>query len=98
MQPRRHENRSATPLAVMLTSLSRTELTLTENISSGGARVVTRKHWSLNDSLVIKSLEGDLQSEARVAYSQPTGENVHAIGLELIAPMGAWRTEEGRGS
>ncbi len=87
MQLRRHENRSATALAVMLTSLSRTELTLTENISSGGARVVTRKHWSLNDSLVIKSLEGDLQSDARVAYSQPTGENVHAIGLELIVPQ-----------
>lgn len=55
-------------MAVMLTSrerVSRTELTLTENISDRGARVVTKQVWSPNDSLVIKSLEGDLQSEAR---------------------------------
>ena len=58
-------------MAVMLTSrerVSRTELTLTENISDRGARVVTKQVWSPNDSLVIKSLEGDLQSEARVIY------------------------------
>ena len=69
MQPGRYEKRSPTAVAVMLTSpepVSRTELTITENISSRGARVVTKAPWSANDSLVIKSLEGDLQSEARV--------------------------------
>ncbi len=81
-------------MAVMLTSpepVSRTELTITENISSRGARVVTKAPWSANDSLVIKSLEGDLQSEARIIYSQPIRESVYAIGLELIAPTGYWR-------
>ena len=78
----------------MLTSLdlsSRTELTSTENISGDGARVVTESPWSVNDSLVIKSLEGSLQSEARVIYHQPIRENVYAIGLKLIAPQGNWR-------
>jgi hypothetical protein len=82
----------------MLTSqdlVSRTELTLTDNISGRGARVVTKTLWSANDSLVIKSLEGDLQSEARVIYRQPVRENVYAIGLELIAPTGKWRTKSG---
>ena len=81
-------------MAVMLTSPDpafRTELTLTENISSRGARVVTKKRWSADDSLVIKSLEGDLQSEARVIYRKPIREKVYAIGLELIAPTGNWR-------
>ena len=81
-------------MAVMLTSLelaSRTELTFTENISSGGARVVTGNLWSANDALVIKSLEGDLQSEARVVYRQPVREKVDAIGLQLIAPEGNWQ-------
>ena len=99
MQPRWRENRSATAVAVMLTGqdyVSRTELTLTENISDRGARAITKQHWSVNDSLVIKSLEGDLESEARVIYSQPIRESVYAIGLELIAPMGNWRTKEGR--
>ena len=82
-------------MAVMLTVLeltSRTELTFTENISSGGARVVTGKPWSANDSLVIKSLEGDLQSEARVVYRLPVREKVYAIGVKLIEPQGQWRT------
>ncbi len=94
MQPGRYEKRSAAAVAVMLTSpnpVFPTELTLTENISSRGARVVTKRLWSANDSLVIKSLEGDLQSEARVIYRQPIRENVYAIGLQLVAPKGNWR-------
>lgn len=96
MQPGRYEKRNAAAVAVMLTSADpafATELTLTENISSRGARVVTRKRWSANESLVIKSLEGDLQSEARVVYRQQMRENVYAIGLELIAPRGMWQTK-----
>jgi hypothetical protein len=81
-------------VAVMLTSqdrVSKAELTLTENISSRGARVVTKTLWSANDSLVIKSLEGDLQSEARVIYHQAIRENIYAMGLELMAPKGDWQ-------
>jgi len=81
-------------VAVMLTSRERgsqTELTITENISSRGARVLTKSFWSPRDSLVIKSLEGDLQSEARVIYRQPVRENVYAVGLELLAPRGDWK-------
>ena len=95
MQTGRYEKRVATAVAVMLTSkdrATRTELTLTENISGRGALVFTKTLWSANDSLVIKSLEGDLQSKARVIYRQPLRENVYAIGLELIAPTGNWRT------
>ncbi len=83
-----------TAVAVMLTSADSTfptELTLTENISSRGGRVVTRSLWRANDSLVIKSLEGDLHSEARVIYRQAIREEVYAIGMELIAPHGNWR-------
>src|SRR5258706_16371560 len=96
MQPGRYEKRSTAAVAVMLTSrdrVSRTELTLTENINGRGARVVTKTLWSASDSLVIKSLEGDLQSEARVIYRQPVRENVYAIGLELIAPTGKWQAK-----
>lgn len=77
----------------MLTSRERaftTELTVTENVSERGARILTKKLWWANDALVIKSLEGDLQSEARVVYRQPVRENVYAIGVELLAPKGDW--------
>jgi hypothetical protein len=94
MRPVRSEERSAAALAVMLTSPEppfSTELTLTENISCRGARVVSKGLWEKNSSLVIKSLEGALQSEARVIYRWPIRQDVYAIGLELIAPRGGWR-------
>jgi hypothetical protein len=68
-----------------------TELTITENISTRGARVVTKGQLRPDDSLVIKSLDGDLQSEARVTYRQPIREDAYAIGLELLAPEGDWQ-------
>jgi len=95
IRPVRSEERSAAALAVMLTSPEPpfpTELALTENISRRGARVVSKGLWQKNHSLVIKSLEGGLQSEARVIYRRPVREDVYAIGLELIAPRGGWRT------
>ena len=95
IRPGRSEERSAAAVAVMLTSAEPpfpTELTLTQNISSLGARVVSKGFWGENNSLVIKSLEGGLQSEARVIYRRPVREDVYAIGLELIAPRGGWRT------
>ena len=94
MQPRRFEKRTAAAVAVMLISPDLalpTELTITEDISGRGARVVTKGLWRPNDSLVIKSLEGDLQSEARLVYRQSIREDTYAIGLELIAPTGNWR-------
>lgn len=97
MQSGRYEKRSMAAVAVMLTGPDPalpTDLTLTENISSRGARVVTKKLWAANDSLVVKSLEGDLQSAARVIYRQRIRENVYAIGLELLAPRGNWRRKQ----
>jgi len=94
IKPGRPDKRSAATVAVMLTSRESaftTELTVTENISQRGARVLTKKQWWANDALVIKSLEGDLQSEARVVYRQPVRENVYAIGVELLEPKGHWR-------
>ena len=95
--PGRYDKRTTAAVAVMLTSPERlaTELALTENISERGARVLTKNVWWANESVVIKSLEGDLQSEARVVYHQPVRENVFAIGLELLGPKGAWRSKFG---
>jgi hypothetical protein len=98
LPPRRYDKRTAATVAVMLTSRESafsTELALTENISERGARVLTRKLWWSNESVVIKSLEGDLQSEARIVYRQPVRENVYAIGLELLGPKGTWRGKSG---
>src|SRR5260370_33415252 len=96
--PGRYDKRTSAAVAVMLTSPERaftTELALTENISERGARVLTKKVWWANESVVIKSLEGDLQSEARVVYRQPVRENGYAIGLGAPGPTGNSRGESG---
>lgn len=98
IQPGRSEKRISAAVSVALTSSEsafpiKTELTKAENISGRGARVNTDRLWSVNGSLVIKSLEGDLQSEARVIYCQRVRKNGFAIGLELIAPAGNWQGE-----
>ena len=94
IQHERVEKRTAAAVAVLLTSPDAacpTELSVTENISSRGARIITKGRWTPSHALVIKSLEGSLYSDARVIYREPIHENVYAIGLELIAPRGNWQ-------
>jgi hypothetical protein len=89
----RSELRNPAVVAVMLASLGgrlSTERIFTANISDHGALVLAKQRWRTDDSLVIKSLEGDLQSEARVVYSRPAGDDCYAIGLALVHPTGRW--------
>jgi hypothetical protein len=67
-----------------------TERCSTENISAHGARVLAKQGWRTDDSLVIKSLEGNFQSEATVVYSREIGTKYRAIGLVLLDPTGLW--------
>lgn len=66
------------------------ETTFTENVSSGGARVVTMRRWRPNEIIWISSLPGNFRSRARVAYCQPLRGEGYAIGLEFLQPSGRW--------
>jgi hypothetical protein len=66
------------------------ETTFTENVSSGGARVVTMRRWRPNEIIWISSLPGNFRSRARVAYCQPLQGEGYAIGLEFLQPTGRW--------
>lgn len=90
----RLEGRSRTSVAVELSSLSKPpvfEITSTENISTRGARVVTKSVWQAHEPMSLKSLQGDLRSQARVVYCETLDENKFAVGVELISPMGSWK-------
>jgi hypothetical protein len=67
-----------------------TECTFTEDISGYGARVLAKQRWRINDSVLIKSLEGNFESEARVVYSNLVRNNSCAVGLALLRPFGQW--------
>jgi PilZ domain len=65
---------------------------ITENVSPRGARVLTKKPWKPNDRLNVRSLLGNFRSRARVVYCVPVDEGRFAIGLQLFAAAGNWRS------
>src|SRR5262249_40641926 len=64
---------------------------ITENVSSRGARVLTKKPWKPNDRLNVRSLLGNFRSRARVVYCVPVEGDQFAIGLQLFAAAGNWK-------
>ncbi|MGC1903688.1 MAG: PilZ domain-containing protein [Candidatus Acidiferrum sp.] len=65
---------------------------VTENISARGARVLTSKPWKPNDRLNVRSLLGNFRSRARVVYCVPVNNHQFAVGLQLFAAAGNWRS------
>ena len=65
---------------------------VTENVSARGARVVTNRAWHPNERMNVRSLLGNFRSRARVVYCQPLGNGTFAIGLQLFAAVGDWRS------
>jgi hypothetical protein len=66
------------------------EMTFTENVSSGGARVRSVRRWRPNVKLWISTLTGSFRSQARVAYCEPERGEGFAIGVEFLEPGGPW--------
>jgi PilZ domain len=92
---RRLEERIPLAVRVDLCSLNvrhRAQEGLTENISAHGARVVSSHPWKLNDRLNLWCLPGDFRARARVVYCKPLGRRSFAIGLQLLASSGEWKT------
>ena len=91
----RVENRVTARIAVDLSSLDvRTPAQegVTQNVSPRGARVVTSRAWQPNERLNVRSLLGNFRSRARVVYCQPLENGTFAIGLQLFATTGDWKS------
>ncbi len=85
-------------LRVQLESLEHpglSERTLTENVSSLGVRVLTKRPWQPGQTLLITSPVGDLRTPARVVYCQPVGENQFGVGLQFQGSLVHWGKETG---
>jgi len=59
------------------------EINFTENVSRHGARVVTKRCWSPNDSVLVKLPQESLPSRARITYCQPLEGDEFAMGLQF---------------
>ncbi len=89
----RAEGRIARAVAVQLSAIDGSqsaENAFTENISARGARVVTKHRWKPEVRVLLKSLESDFQSQARVLYCQGLPRNAFAVGLDLFSLTGEW--------
>jgi PilZ domain-containing protein len=58
------------------------EITFTENVSRHGARVVTKRRWSPNDTVLVK-LPQSLSCRARISYCQHLKGDEFAMGLQF---------------
>lgn len=66
------------------------ELAHTADVSSRGARILTKNPWQSNQRLTVRSVQGELYSLARVAYCQSVDAQSFAIGVELHQPTADW--------
>jgi len=67
------------------------EITLTENVSRYGARVVTKTQWRLSDDVDVKLRKEGLCNRARIAYCKPLkGGEAFAIGLAIFLTRVNW--------
>jgi hypothetical protein len=99
MEAKRTEDRTPMKVTVDLSSLDvRTPAQegVTENVSPRGARVLTSKPWKPNERLNLRSLLGNFRSRARVVYCVPVDDAKFAIGLQLFATAGNWKSPAAR--
>ena len=90
----RIEKRAPMAVSVYLTSLTpprAVERVLTENVSSHGARVITKRRWQPGEPHRIISLSGESHLSARVVYCQPLPHEGFCVGLEFRECSVNWR-------
>src|ERR1700720_1105880 len=66
------------------------ETTFTENVSRHGARVVAKRHWRPNDSVLVKLPQECPPARARITYCQPLEGDEFAMGLQFSLPVYSW--------
>ncbi len=66
------------------------EIATTIDVSSHGARVVTKNVWHANQAVLVRSIRGNLHSRARVAHCERYTDDSYTLGLELYSATGDW--------
>ena len=93
MRSGRLEKRTRLAIPVRISSLeepSAGERSTTENICSLGLRVLVQHARALNERLLIKSADGDFETDARVVYCERLLDGRFALGLEFRGDVAKW--------
>jgi hypothetical protein len=89
----RFEARVLLRLAVLMRSASDPALeclALTENVSSRGARILTKRPRKSGELCELSALAGDVFVSARVVYCERLASRTYCIGFELQDPQQDW--------
>ena len=89
---RRAEHRFSLKMFVKLSdpSTGEFEITSTIDVSSHGARVLTKNFRETNKPLLVQPIRGSLSSRARVAHCETRADGGHIVGLELYPQTEDW--------
>ena len=93
MRAGRLEKRTRLAIPVRISSLEQPfagERSTTENICSLGLRVLVQHARELNERLLIKSADGELETDARVVYCERQLDGRFALGLEFRGDVTRW--------
>jgi hypothetical protein len=66
------------------------ERSTTENVCSLGLRVLVQRAREMNERLLIKTADGELQTDARVVYCERLLDGRFALGLEFRGEVANW--------
>ena len=97
----RFEKRSQLAVPLQISSLEgppATERTTTENVSSVGVRVLMEQPMELNGKLSVKSMDGYLQTQARVVYCERLSDGRYGVGLQFQGKAGNWPRSSSAGT
>ena len=93
MRSGRLEKRTRLAIPVRISTVtepSTGERSTTENICSLGLRVLVRRARDPNERILIKSADGELETDARVVYCERLLDGRFALGLEFHGEVANW--------
>jgi ubiquinone/menaquinone biosynthesis C-methylase UbiE len=91
----RNEKRVTMAIPVCLVTAEKllfADQAMTVNVSSHGARVVTRRRWQLEEQPRLASSSGDLRTQAKVIYCETLTNGHFCIGLKFISAILDWES------
>jgi len=64
----------------------------TVNVSSHGARIITRRRWQLEEQPRLASSSGELLAQAKVVYCEPLTNGHFCVGLQFRSAVMDWKS------
>ena len=64
----------------------------TVNVSSKGARVVTKRRWQPEDQPRLAMSSGEIRTQAKVVYCEPQTDGYFCIGLQFLSAILDWKS------